>query len=127
MESNGKATAAVSRTETPMLERAVFASALLVLGSGVATATSVKTDPSTEEIDKIIKKFAENESAFAKAREVYMYRQTARISEYDAAGTPGGKFERVDEVTFTPGGKRVEKAVKAPVPTLRMIMMTAQD
>jgi hypothetical protein len=110
-----------------MLVRAVFASALFVLGTGTATATSVKSDPSTAEIDKIIRKFAENESAFAKAREVYMYRQTARILEFDAAGTPGGKFERVDEITFTPGGKRLEKAVKAPVPTLRMIMMSAQD
>ena len=34
------------------------------------------------------------ESAFAKARENYMYRQTARIQEYDVSGVPGGKFER---------------------------------
>ena len=65
--------------------------------------------------------------AFAKARENYMYRQTARIQEYDQGGTPGGKFERLDEITFTPEGKRVEKAVRAPVPTLQMILMTAED
>ena len=110
-----------------MLARAVYVSALVILGAGLASATSVKSDPSTAEIEQIIRKFAENESAFAKAREVYMYRQTARINEYDEAGTPGGRFERIDEVTFTPGGKRVERALKAPVPTLRMIMMSAQD
>jgi hypothetical protein len=107
-----------------MLARAAIVSALAVFGLG---ATSVKTDPSQSEIDNIIRKFAENEAAFAKAREVYMYRQTARIQEYDGANTPHGKFERVDEITFTPGGKRVERAVRAPVPTLKLIMMSAQD
>jgi hypothetical protein len=107
-----------------MLLRAVLASSLLVFTTVAATTPS---DPSAEEIDKIIRKFAENESAFAKARENYMYRQTARIQEYDVSGTPGGKFERVDEITFTPEGKRLEKAVRAPVPTLRMIHMSAQD
>lgn len=110
-----------------MPARAVFAIGLFLLGTGVAGATSVKTDPSTAEIDKIIRKFAENEAAFAKAREVYMYRQTAKIQEYDAGNTPAGKFERVDEITFTPGGKRIERAVRAPVPTLRLIHMSAQD
>jgi hypothetical protein len=52
-----------------MLARAAIVSALAVFGLG---ATSVKTDPSQSEIDNIIRKFAENEAAFAKAREVYM-------------------------------------------------------
>lgn len=107
-----------------MLARAFLTSASLAFG---LFATTVKSDPSEAEIQKIIKTFAENESAFAKAREVYMYRQTARIQEYDAGNTPGGRFERVDEITFTPGGKRIERAVRAPVPTLQMILMTAQD
>jgi hypothetical protein len=110
-----------------MLVRAVFASALLAFTSAGAFATTAKSDPSPAEIEQIIQKFAANESAFAKARENYMYRQTARIQEYDVSGAPGGKFERVDEITFTPEGKRLERAVRAPVPTLRMILMSAQD
>lgn len=110
-----------------MLVRAVFASALFVFTTGAAFAATAKSDPSAAEIDQIIQKFAANESAFAKARENYMYRQTARIQEYDVSGGAGGKFERVDEITFTPEGKRLERAVRAPVPTLRMIQMSAQD
>ncbi len=110
-----------------MIARAVFATALVVFSMGVARATTVKSDPSSEEIQKIIQRFAANEAAFAKARENYTYRQTARIFEYDAAGTPGGKFERVDEIIFTPDGKRTERATYAPVPTLRMIHMSAED
>ena len=107
-----------------MLLRSFFA---FSLAASLSFATSVKSDPSEDEIQKIISKFASNESAFAKARENYMYRQTARIQEYDEGGAPGGKFERVDEITFSPAGKRLERAVRAPVPTLRLIHMSAQD
>jgi hypothetical protein len=107
--------------------RASIVLAALTIAGAAASATTVKTDPSPEEIQKIIQKFAENETAFAKARENYVYRRTAKIQEYDAAGTPYGKFERVDEIEFTPGGRRIERAVRAPVPTLRLIQMTAED
>jgi hypothetical protein len=109
-----------------MLVRAAFVSALLVAASGAAQATTVKSDPTPEEIDKIIRTFAANETAFAKARENYTYRQTAKIQEYDDAGTPGGKFERVDEIVFN-GTGRTERAVRAPVPTLHLIQMSAED
>ena len=99
---------------------------MLVLGLS-AQAETRKTDPSPEQIDKIIRTFAANEAAFAKARDNYAYRQTARLQEYDDAGTPHGRFERVDEIVFTPGGKRVERAIKAPVPTLRLIQMSQED
>lgn len=110
-----------------MLLRAICLSAFTVLAVLPGHAATAKSDPSADELDKIIRQFAANEAAFAKARENYMYRQTARIQEYDQGGTPGGKFERLDEITFTPEGKRVEKAVRAPVPTLQMILMTAED
>jgi hypothetical protein len=110
-----------------MLVRAVYVSALFAFAAVPSFATTAKSDPSAAEIEQIIQKFAANESAFAKARENYMYRQTARIQEYDVSGAAGGTFERVDEITFTPEGKRLERAVRAPVPTLRMIQMSAQD
>ena len=110
-----------------MLLRAFSLFAFTVVAVMPSSAATAKADPSADELDKIIRQFAANESAFAKARENYMYRQTARIQEYDQGGTPGGKFERLDEITFTPEGKRAERAVRAPVPTLQMILMTAED
>ena len=110
-----------------MLLRLFCALAFTVSAVSPGFAATAKSDPSADELDKIIRQFAANEAAFAKARENYMYKQTARIQEYDQGGTPGGKFERLDEITFTPAGKRMERAVRAPVPTLHMIMMTAED
>jgi hypothetical protein len=111
----------------PMITRAVLAFSLLFGSSISGYATTAKSDPSSAEIDKIIRTFASNEAAFAKARENYTYRQTARIQEYDEGNTPHGKFERVDEIVFSSDGKRQERAVRAPVPTLRLIQMSAED
>jgi hypothetical protein len=78
--------------------------------------------------EEIIRKFAAKETEFARARENYTYRQTVRILELDGAGNPsGGKFELIEDVIFSPDGKRTEKVVRAPVPTLRNIQMTPED
>ncbi|MCC6586387.1 MAG: hypothetical protein IT168_06685 [Bryobacterales bacterium] len=86
-----------------------------------------KEDLSEQQIQDIIQKFAAKETEFARARENYIYRQTARIFEYDQSGTPGGKFEVTSDITFSGDGKRTERIVKAPVPTLRLIGLTPED
>jgi len=101
--------------------------ALLVSSSLMVAAPPAKAEPSQDEVEKIIQKFAANEAQFAKARENYTYRQTAKIQEYDEGGTPGGKFERVDEVVFNSSGRRSERPVRAPVPTLHLIQMSPED
>jgi hypothetical protein len=110
-----------------MLVRVLSALAVLSLSSSLALAAPAKAEPSQDEIDKIIRAFAAKEAEFARARENYTYRQTARIQEYDEGGTPGGKFERVDEVVFSADGKRSERPVRTPVPSLHLIIMTAED
>lgn len=84
-------------------------------------------NPSEAEIQEIIRKFAEKETEFARARENYTYRQTARIFEYEQNGTPGGKFEVVADILFTGDGKRTERIVRAPVPSLHLIGLTPED
>ena len=96
---------------------------LSIAGIGAAE----RPDPSPAEIDKIIATFAENELAFSKARDNYTYRQTARISEFEESGTPGGRFELVSDIIFNNDGRRTERVVKAPQPTLRLIQMSPED
>jgi hypothetical protein len=110
-----------------MTLRALSALFSISLAATSALATSVKTDPSAAEIEKIIKTFAENESAFATARENYTYRQTVRLQEYDSSDIPHGKFERVEDIIFSAEGKRTERVVRAPMPSLRLIHMSAED
>jgi hypothetical protein len=77
--------------------------------------------------DEIIQKFAAKEAEFSQARSNYTYRQTVKIQELDSAGNPGGKYELVEDIIFSPEGKRMEKVVRAPVATLRNILLTPED
>jgi hypothetical protein len=78
--------------------------------------------------DEIIRKFAAKETDFAQARNTYTYRQSVKLEELDGGGNPtGGKWELVEDVIFTPEGKRMEKVVYAPVISLRNILLTPED
>ena len=107
--------------------RARVSAALLLLTAALASANTVKSDPSPEQIDKIIQTFAANELAFAKAREVYTYRQTAKIQEIDEVGVNGGKWEMVSDIVFEGNGRRNERVVRAPMATLQRISMSPED
>jgi hypothetical protein len=77
---------------------------------------------------EIIQKFAARELEFSQARSNYTYRQSAKLEELDASGNPtGGKWEMVEDIIFSPEGKRVDKVVYSPVPNLRQISMTGED
>lgn len=82
---------------------------------------------SEAQIQEIIAKFAAKEAEFARARENYTYRQTARLQELDPDGAPRGRWEMVTDVIFSPEGKRTERVVFAPVATLRNIQLTPED
>lgn len=77
--------------------------------------------------DEIVRKFAAKEAEFSQARGNYTYRQTVKIQELDPAGNPGGKYELVEDVIFSPEGQRSEKVVFAPVSSLRNLILTPED
>jgi hypothetical protein len=101
--------------------------AIGLIFAGTIFAADKKYDLSDGQIQDIIQKFAAKESAFAKARDNYTYRQTASIQEADQNGTPGGRWAETTDVTFTPSGERTEHVVNAPVSTLQMIIMDPGD
>jgi hypothetical protein len=78
-------------------------------------------------VDQIIKQFVDKETAFARAREAYTYRQSVKITEFDEVGNARGKWELVQDVIFSADDKRTERVVYAPVSTLSRIILTPQD
>lgn len=109
------------------MRRQVVLPLALVVFAGFAPAAPKLADPSPQEVDKIIRSFSENEAAFARARENYTYRQTAKLQEFDESGAPHGKFELVSDILFTPEGRRTERIVRAPAPSLELISMSPED
>ncbi len=98
----------------------------VLLGAGSLTAQN-KQDLSQSQIDEIVQKFAGKETQFAKAREAYTYRQTARIQELDDSGAIMGRWETISDIVFSPEGKRTEHVVRSPVPSLKNITLTPED
>src|ERR1019366_8877509 len=71
----------------------------------------------------IIRRFAAKELEFQQARNNYTYRQSVKLEEIDG----GGKWEEVDDIIFTPDGKRIEKVIYAPVIPLHHISLSPED
>ena len=82
---------------------------------------------SEAKIQEIVQKFAAKEAEFARAREVYTYRQSARLQELDEFGNVRGVWEMVSDIVFSTEGKRTEVVAFAPVATLRTIILEPQD
>ncbi|HSW50713.1 MAG TPA: hypothetical protein VLH09_11090 [Bryobacteraceae bacterium] len=100
-----------------------IAVAVLALGGA---AWAADQELSEARIQEIIQKFAAREAEFTRARENYTYRQSARLEELDEFGNVRGRWEMVSDIVF-PEGKRRELVVRAPVGTLRNIIMTPED
>jgi len=96
----------------------------VLLSSSVLFAAIDKKDPTPEQVQDIINKFTQKETEFAKAREQYTYRQTAKLVETAPAG---GSFEIVEEVSFDDRNRRTAHVVYSPVQSLEHIIMTPED
>jgi hypothetical protein len=99
---------------------------LLLLGTLMSNAAS-RPDPSPAEIQQIIEKFAENETAFSRARESYVFKQKSKLVEYNPTGKQTGFWETHSEYAFDITGKRQEKVLWAPVPALTQLVLTPED
>ena len=99
---------------------------LMIVGAAALFAADSQ-EPSQAQIDEIVQKFAAREADFARARENYTYRQTARIQELDTAGSASGRWETVSDIVFDTAGKRTEHVVRAPVSSLKNILLTPED
>ncbi len=97
-----------------------------VLALALPGAVTLK-DPSPAEIEQIIKKFAQKESEFARARMNYIYRQVTRMQEMDPSRKRViGKFEMTADWVFIEG-KRTEKVVYAPPQSLQNLILEPED
>ena len=84
-------------------------------------------DPPSIPIEQIVQKFAAREAEFKTERDNFTYTQTFIIQTLDSGGRPDGEYKMTSEVVFTPAGKRYERVVNAPSPTLERITLSQQD
>jgi hypothetical protein len=102
----------------------VLSAVIAAIGLPIGAADNKDTINAPE----IIQKFAAKETDFSQARNNYTYRQSVKLEELDSSGNPtGGKWELIEDIIFSPEGKRMEKVVYAPVQNLQHILLTPED
>ena len=94
---------------------------------GEAGSSAISTEPPAIPVEQIVQKFADREAEFKKERDNYTYTQTFVIQTLDVDGHPDGEYRMTSDILFTPEGKRYEKVVDAPQPTLSRIQLSQQD
>jgi hypothetical protein len=68
--------------------------------------------------DEIIRRFTAKESELREVWKEYAYRQETKLQVLGQANTISGEFYQVSEFVFNDAGKRIERILKAPIPTL---------
>jgi hypothetical protein len=98
-----------------------------VLSAFAQTSNIVRQDLSQTEIDRIIKKFTENEANFRNALTIYVFNRSAMVQTLGMGGQITGLMRRDSFMSLTPSGERLEKVIFNPVSTLPLGFMTPED
>ncbi len=96
-------------------------------GAFAQTSNVVKKDLSQADIDRIVKKFTENEAAFRNALTGYVFNRNATFQTIGLGGQVSGSYRRDSFLSLSPEGVRGEKILFAPISTLTEITVTAAD
>ena len=92
-----------------------------------AAAKPTSLGPPPIPVEEIIQKFAAQEAEFKAERDNFTYTQTFVVQTLDDSDRVDGEYKKVTDVVFTPGGKRYEKDVFAPQPTLERVYLSQED
>ncbi len=91
------------------------------------TSAIVKQGLAQAEIDRIVRKFTENEGEFRAALTNYVFNRYATIQTVGLGGQITGTYRRDSFMTFKSDGSRFEKILFAPLSSLNEITITPED
>jgi hypothetical protein len=111
------------------------AAALLVSAAASARAqTSASTSSpvinrsgSPADVEGIIRKFTQKETEFRRALNQYEFKRDAVIQTIAWGGQISGEYHRTSRFVFDDSGKRYEKILFFPMPTISEIQITPED
>lgn len=90
-------------------------------------AAFAKADLSQPEIDRIVKKFTQNERLFRSALNIYVFNRNATIQTIGMGSQITGTYKRESFMTFDSAGNRIEKILFFPISTLTEIAISQAD
>ena len=96
--------------------------------AGVLLSAAFASDATAQKPpDGLLRTLAESGSRFEQARQRYTYTRHFIFHEIDRHGRPGGSYDEVREVLFSPEGERIEQFVGRPHDRLKRIRLTEED
>ncbi len=79
-------------------------------------------------VPQILEKMGQQESAFAAARNDYVFTQDVRFNTIsDDTNRPDGEYHQITDISFDAAGRRVEHVTFAPQNTIERVIMTEND
>ena len=77
--------------------------------------------------DRIVSAFTAKETEFRNALAQYSFKRDAVVQTIGAGGQVSGEYHRTSQLAFDDSGKRIEKILFFPTPTLRAIGVSTED
>jgi hypothetical protein len=105
----------------------LFLGTFSLLSSFVFAQGSQSNPPAPLPPAEIIRRFTEKESELRQIWINYAYQQETKFQELGPAKTISGEFYQVSEFVFDDAGKRLERILRAPMPTLQRLIMSPED
>jgi hypothetical protein len=98
-----------------------------VSAAGGSGPTVVNRSGAPVDVDRIIRSFAQKEAEFRAALNQYSFERDAVVQTIGMGGQVSGEYRRVSRFVFDDSGRRFEKIVLFPIPTLTEISISPQD
>jgi hypothetical protein len=94
-----------------------------------AESANISHEPPPIPVQQIIQKFGDRELEFKRERDNYTYTQSFVVQVIDDDGRVAGEQRMNSDILFSPEGKRYEKVIYAPAPTLEQagLSLSQQD
>jgi hypothetical protein len=95
----------------------------------VSAATKATTATSTAGVDveRIIREFTNKEVTFRQALNQYSFKRDAVVQTIGMGGQISGEYRRVSRFVFDDSGRRYEKILQFPIPTITEVTVTPED
>ena len=79
------------------------------------------------ETDRIVSAFTAKETEFRNAMTQYAFKRDAVVQSFGAGGQISGVYHRTSQLNFDDSGKRIEKILFFPMPTLTALGISSED
>jgi hypothetical protein len=93
----------------------------------VSSASAPTASTAGVDVERIIREFTVKEAAFRAALNQYSFKREAIVQTIGMGGQISGEYRRISRFVFDDSGKRYEKILLFPLPTLTELTLTPED